>query len=198
MRRASAAPLDPAMSALAVVFSAAPGQSGAVTVSGTGTLSPGASVETLDTGALSFLSGGKLLYEIDSSAVLAAAADMLNDSAGLSIAAGSLLTLADVAATPTMVPVGTRFTMISYDGTWDNGTFNGAADDSVVTLGGDYYVINYNDENPGVNFGGGTFSNYVTLTAVPEVNASLLGGLVTLIVGLAVGGRKLHQRFVSA
>jgi fibronectin-binding autotransporter adhesin len=174
---------------------------GSVSIAG-GTLSPGASVETLDTGALSFTSGGILKYEIDSSVALASAADLINANGGvgvgLSIASGSQLTLADVAATPVTVPVGTRFTMVSYSGTWNNGTFNGAADDSVITLGGDFYVINYNDTNPGVNFGGGSFSNYLTLTAVPEVNASRLGCLVTLVVGLAVGRRKLHQRFVSA
>jgi autotransporter-associated beta strand protein len=172
--------------------------SGSVTVGGTGILSPGSSVAAFATGALSFLSGGSLHYEINSSVALASAADLLKTNGNLSIAAGSLLSLADVATTPIALPIGTKFTMVSYSGTWDGGTFDGAADDSNVTIGLNEYVINYNDTTGGSNFGGGSFSNYVTLTAVPEVNASLLGGLVTLVVGAAIGGRKLFNKSATA
>ena len=165
--------------------------SGPVTVNNSGTLSPGASVAALGTGALTFNTGSNLLYEIDSSAALNAGADLLNSSGALAIAPGVTLTLNDVATTPGSVPVGSKFTMISYSGPWDGDTFNSVPDNSVLQVGGNYFYVNYDDTTGGTNFGGGTNNTFVTLTAVPEANAFWLGGALCLVLGLAVGTRKL-------
>ena len=42
--------------------------------------------------------------------------------------------------------------------------FNGIADDSTITVGANSFTINYNDTTGGTNFGGGAFTNRVTLT----------------------------------
>jgi MYXO-CTERM domain-containing protein len=49
------------------------------------------------------------------------------------------------------------------------------ADDSAFTTGGRNWLINYNDTTSGLN--GGSYSNFVTVTAVPEPAAALIGGL---------------------
>ena len=91
---------------------------GNVTVNGGGTLSPGASIESLGTGSVTFNAGGTFKFEIDSTLVTA---DLLNASGGsLSISTGALLALSDLGTA--IVPNGTKFTMISYNGTWDGGT----------------------------------------------------------------------------
>jgi hypothetical protein len=167
---------------------------GAVTASGT--VSPGDSVGALSIGALSFTATGKFAYEVDSSASLAAAADLLNVNGNLSILAGAALNAADVGSPNSGLAGGTKFTMISYAGTWDGGIFAGAADDSIVSIGVNEYVINYNDTTGGSNFGGGSYGNYVTLTAiaVPEAGSVLLGSAVCLALGLVIGTRKLNAK----
>jgi fibronectin-binding autotransporter adhesin len=59
---------------------------------------------------------------------------------------------------------GTKFTLVDYDGSWNNVSFSGLEDDTNVTLGMNTYNANYND--------GSAF----TLTVVPEPSAALLGG----------------------
>ena len=51
-----------------------------MTVNNGGTLSPGASVAALASGALTFNTGSTLVFEIDSSALLNVAADLLDSS----------------------------------------------------------------------------------------------------------------------
>jgi hypothetical protein len=69
----------------------------------------------------------------------------------------------------TALAAGTKFTLIGYTGSWDNGVFNDPlnnpiADDSNVTVGVNTFTINYNDIAGGSNFVAGPFTNYVTLS----------------------------------
>ena len=84
--------------------------------------------------------------------------------------------LADLGANSLMAP-GTKFTLISYFGSWAAGdVFDGYADDSDFTMFGNEWRINYDDVSAG-SVNGGAFTNAVTLTVVPEPRAALLGGL---------------------
>jgi hypothetical protein len=89
-----------------------------------------------------------------------------------------------------------------FAGTWNGGTFGGYADDSLVTVGANQYLVNYNDTSGGQNFGGSDHANYMTLTAanaaaVPEASSFLFGGIVCAALAAAHFGRKLlRQRAV--
>ena len=192
------APLSSATGSGAVVVSAGTlggngAMSGGVTLNG-GTLSPGTSsgnIAALGTGALSFNSGSTFAYELDSNASPTPAADLINAAGALNIAlSGAALTIADLGNT--VLPANTKFTLISYSGTWNGNTFDTYADDSTITVGADQFVLNYNDTSAG-SVNGGSFTNAVTLTltAVPEANAFWLGGALCLVVGLTVGTRKM-------
>ena len=102
---------------------------GPVTVSGT--LSPGNSIESLGVGALTFSGTSTFVYEVDSTynVSLAAAADLVNANGNLLIASTAMLNLVDIGTPINVVQPGTKFTLISYAGTWDNGTFAGRPDD---------------------------------------------------------------------
>jgi len=170
---------------------------GDVTVNSGGSVSPGNSIDSLTLGAnLSFIAGGSFVAEIDSSAALSVAADLLNIGGNLSIASGALLNLSDIAATSQVLPDGTKFTLMSYAGTWDLGTFNLAPDGGAVLAGVNSFMIDYDDSTPGLNFPSdtpiGAGISYVTLTvaAVPEPAAFLFGGLACGLVGLGHYGRK--------
>jgi autotransporter-associated beta strand protein len=168
---------------------------GAVTVNSGGTLSPGASVESLNMGALTFTGTSTLLAEIDST-YNAWNADLINANGDLSIAPTATLTLVDVGSPQNVVLGNMKFTLISYAGAWlGNTAFANAPDDSIVPLGVNQYVINYDDSTGGSNFGGGIYGDginphFVTLTAIPEASPMLLGALVCSVIGLAYGGRK--------
>jgi autotransporter-associated beta strand protein len=164
---------------------------GAVTINSGGTLAPGTSIESLDTGALSFASGSTFSVELNSSAPLSVAADLVNATGDLTIA-NNLANLSFIASGTAVLSGGTKFTLISYTGTWNGGIFLNRADDSLVTVGVNTYVINYNDTLRGSNFDGGPAGiKYLTLTAVPEASAFVFGGLICLIVGMAYGTRAL-------
>jgi autotransporter-associated beta strand protein len=165
--------------------------SGAVVVDG-GTLAPGASIESLDVGALSFNAAGTFAAELNTNASLTVAADLVNADGNFSIAAGALLSAVDLGSGKFVN--GTKLTLISYDGTWNGGTFDTHPDDSLITVGANDYVINYNDTTGGSNFGGGTFTNYLTLTAIPEASVAVFGSLVCAVISLVHGGRKLLRR----
>jgi autotransporter-associated beta strand protein len=170
---------------------------GAVTVNGGGTLAPGNSIDSLNVGAITFGADGNggstFAVELYTNAPLSVAADLLNANGNLGIVAGAILSLVD--AGNTILTHGTKFTLISYAGTWDNGIFVGHPDDSLLTVGVNNYIINYNDTLAGLNFGGGDHGKYLTLTAsVPEASAFLFGGMVCFVLGLAYGIRVLHRR----
>lgn len=174
---------------------------GSVTVNGTaghkGTLSPGASIESLSSGSVTFNPDSRFVYEINSTAVTA---DLLNAMTGsLTIAtggAGVALDLQDLLPSGSQLAFGTKFTLISYNGTWNGGTFVGAQNLGVVTNGTNQFRINYTDQSAGGNFttetGLNTSGRFVTLTAVPELGSFITMGLVGCCV---LGAVRLGKRY---
>lgn len=71
--------------------------------------------------------------------------------------------------------LGNKFTLFSYNTGALTGTFTGYNDDTEHTFGGGLWLINYNDLTSGSN--GGTGTRFVTITAVPEPAAALLGSI---------------------
>jgi autotransporter-associated beta strand protein len=169
---------------------------GAVTVNGK--ISPGDSnIQSLGVGALSFGSSSTFVAEIDSSASLSAAADLLQSTGSLTIAAGAQLMLTDIAGTSIALPLTTKLTLMSYAlGTWNNVIFNGIGDDTEITIGANTFLFDYNDTTPGSSFGGEAVAgrSYVTLTAVPEPTAFVIGGLSCGLIGLGYIRRKYIAR----
>jgi autotransporter-associated beta strand protein len=153
----------------------------AVTVASGGTFAPGPitagpvnGIGAFATGALSV--AGTFAAELDSTASTSVGADLLNLNGNLTLT-GSTLNLSDIAGTSTLLGAGTKFTLISYSGTWINSdTFSGIADGGTVTAGANTFTIDYNDTTPGANFGGGSYSNYVTLTASGAGSGSSVSG----------------------
>src|SRR5262249_49859483 len=171
----------------------------AVFVNNGGHLAPGTSIESLDTGALTFNSGGILDYEINSNASLSQAADMLNANGSLSITNGAKLNMTD--SGNTALANGTKFTLISYGGSWNLTPFQDLSgtpltDNSLVIVGVNTYRLKYADGSGGSNFGGGTFSNFVTLTVtvVPEASAGLFGGLICVVIGSFYAARRVYRQ----
>jgi hypothetical protein len=83
--------------------------------------------------------------------------------------------------------VGNKFTLFSYDGAL-SGSFRNTgnqiiADDTEYTDAGGIWLLNYNDNTAGSNGGVSAFGTYVTITAIPEPNAALLGavGIICLL-----------------
>ena len=147
--------------------------SGAVTINTTGVLSPGASIESLATGALTLNTGSTFAYELNTAATTG---DLLDVNGNLDLNGTVTLDLAHI-GTVNALALGTKFTLISYFGSWTSGDiFNGYADDSDFTMFGNEWRIDYNDTSAG-SVNGGAFTNAVTLTVVPEPGAALLGGL---------------------
>ena len=110
-------------------------------------------------------------------------------SGNLSIASGTLLEFTDLASSVNAFADGTRFALINYSGSWDNGlfTYGGVelADGDAFFVGLEEWQINYNATSGGVNFTGDYLPNssFVTVTAVPEP-ATL--ALLAAAAGLAV------------
>lgn len=166
--------------------------SGAVTVNGT--FAPGASIESFATGALSLNAGSTFAYELDSS-VLNGDLSIVNGN--LSIAGLPTLGLTELASGS--LALGSKVTLINYSGAWDNGIFDGHADDSTFVLGSNTWLINYNDTTGGTNFSGEqTLSNFVTMTtvaAIPEPGTLALGGVVLLgFTGVGLRRRRMAKR----
>ena len=157
---------------------------GAVNV--TGILSPGASIESLAVGTTTFGGGSAFEWEYNSQTVTA---DLLDINGNLNLDGSVTLTLIDLAELSTAISQGTKFTLISYTGAWDSGTFSGYADDSTFSFGGMDWVINYDDATGGNNFSGdqGGASGFVTMTVVPEPSSL---GLALIAGGLLVTRRR--------
>jgi autotransporter-associated beta strand protein len=155
------------------------GTGNVVTISNGAVLAPGASPGTLlVNGDLSFASGSTFSAELQTSGGLTG--DLVDLSGDLEILSGAVLDLS-LFGSDAALTNGTKFSLFSYSGSWNSGTFNGYADDSDFTLGLNQFRIDYNDTVAGLN--GGSYSNFVTLTAVPEPRAALLAtiGLLALL-----------------
>ncbi len=105
-------------------------------------------------------------------------------AADLGIVAGDL-TLTD-GATLELFQLGNyttndTFTLFSYSGTF-SGNFTGLADDSTFTGAGGLWRINYDATAAGLNGGTVVDARYVTVTAIPEPAAIILGGLGMLVL----------------
>lgn len=139
-----------------------------VLVNTNGTLSPGASIESLSSGALTMNSGSTFFYEaLDNSAT---GADLMKVNGALSLTDVILdLSATDLAA-GTWTP-GDKLTLISYTGSAITSGFAGYVDDTSYLFGSNNWVINYNDTVKGTNYSSeATGTAFVTLTvaAVPE------------------------------
>jgi autotransporter-associated beta strand protein len=103
-------------------------------------------------------------------------ADLANVTGNLSIGTGTILDLVQLGTYTT----GSKYTIASYTGTL-TGTYAGLANGSQFNDAGGTWQITYNDTAAGLN--GGTGPSYITITAIPEPSALLLGSLSLL--GLA-------------
>lgn len=168
---------------------------GAVTVLAGGTLSPGASIESLAAGATTLSGTSTFFYELDSSASLSEAADLFVSNGNVSIGTGAILDLLDLAGSPTAFAEGTKFTLISYGtSTWNAGLFtyqsNELTDGEIFTAGLNQWEIRYADPTGGSNFTGDQLpGDSVTITVVPEPVT-----LAILATGLLAMGLRLHRR----
>jgi len=173
---------------------------GGVTIEG-GILSPGASIESLATGALVF-NGGTFYYEMDSSAAASVAADFQNVFGNLALSGTVALDLTDLAATPAAFTPDTSLSLIKYAGTWNGGFFtyagNELGNNEVFTAGPNTWRINYGATVGGLNFAseygepGGRFINLtaVNLTAVPEPGSWIALGC---LIGSGAFLRRRHR-----
>ena len=175
---------------------------GAVTVDSGGTLSPGASIATLTSGALTLHSGSTFAFEMNSS-THAADLQVVNGDLTLDSSTGSkvYLTVADLAGPPGVF-AGT-LSLIHYAGAFSGGFFTyvdaldhetSLTEGSQFTLGANTWKISYTATVGGLNVPDGStghFINLTNLTAIPEPGSLLaLGGL--LGIGLCLrrrGGR---------
>jgi autotransporter-associated beta strand protein len=159
------------------------GGSGAIagTVTVSATLSPGTSIESLATGALTMASGSSYVFEVAGNS--STGADLVAVNGTLSLTDVSLdfdaATLAALASGSWVG--GDKITLISYSGTGITSGFDGYADDTSYVFGSNEWTFNYNDTLVGDNFLSDATANgqnrFVTMTLVPEPGAALLGGL---------------------
>jgi hypothetical protein len=87
---------------------------------------------------------------------------------------------------------GNKITLIGYStGTWNSGLFtylgNTLDDDSNFTFSGIDWTFDYNDDVAGANYNSDLASftssgRFVTMTAIPEPSAALLGGIGMLLL----------------
>ena len=169
---------------------------GGISVNSGGTLAPGASVQSLSSGALSFASGSTFAYELDSGAAASAGADLQRVSGNLTLNGTVTLTLANLSVGT--FALGTKFTLINYNGSWNNGlfTYNASAltDDSTFSFNGQTWEIDYNATSGGTNFSSEFLasSSYVNLTAVvPESSSFVLAVLSLMVMVIFRRRRKL-------
>ena len=142
---------------------------GALTVSTA--LAIGNSPGTIDFSAgLTLGNSSTYNFELVGGTTGANSADLGNVNGLLTIGTGVILDLAQFGAGA--YTLNDKFTLFSYDTL--SGTFNGLADGAQFTDAGGIWQINYNDT---VGTNGGSESNFVTITAIPEPEAALLGGL---------------------
>ena len=144
---------------------------GAVNV--TGVLSPGASIETLASGALTLNNLSKFAYEVNSSVAATVGADLQKVTGDLALNGTVTLNLTDIASIKTAFTTGTIFSLINYTGVWNSGLFTYNAvplgDDTQFSFGDNVWQIDYNAATGGANFSGeyaGDTDSFVNITAI--------------------------------
>ena len=133
------------------------------------------SIGTMNFSSLSLGSTSSFIYQMTGGlAPIAGSADLGYVTGALAINTSSILDLVELGT----YTVGNKFTLFAYDGAL-TGNFNGLANNTIFLddLSNSWQII-YNDGTAGLNGGVGT--NYVTITAIPEPGAALLGGLGVL------------------
>ena len=155
----------------------------AVNINSGGILSPGSSIETLGSGALTFNHNSTLEYEVDSSVSTSIGADLQKVTGDLGLNGTVNLMLTDLALTAAAFADGTTFTLINYTGMWNNGLFTYDGDAIVnggtFTAGLNTWQMDYNATTGGLNFNGeySGDSKYVNITAIiPEPSSTLFLG----------------------
>ncbi len=125
------------------------------------------STAELAVGATTFGNGSTFEWEYNSQTVTA---DLLDINGSLTLNGSVTLSLVDLAEIGQLFANDTKFTLMSYNGSWNNGTFSGYADDSKFTFAGNQWIINYNDATGGSNYSSEQIgsSSFVTMTVVPE------------------------------
>jgi autotransporter-associated beta strand protein len=172
-----------------------------ITLAG-GTLAPGASIESLDiTGTVS-LNSGAFHWEFSGGPPpltnAPVGADVLNVSGALTIATATNITGANLG---TDLLAGTKFVAISYNSTLTGVFGNALLDDDFVTIGGNQFIINYDDINfsGAINFNQALYGTAVTLTAIPEPSSILgLGFVGAIMIGAARIRKQYTLRRISA
>ena len=164
---------------------------GSVTVQTGGTFAPGNSIESIATGNLALLASAVFAQEIDKSVVPDISGDLAATTGSLSITSGAILTLNEL-GTSGAWGAGDTITLIGYStGTWNNGLFTYLGDtlndDSTFTFSGIDWTFDYDDLTAGDNYNSDlsaftASARYVTMTAVPEPRAALLGGIGMLML----------------
>lgn len=152
---------------------------GSATINSGGTLSPGASIETLASGALTFANDSTFHYEIDSSVPSSSGADLMIVAGNLSFSGTVTLSLDNLALSPSAVPVGTTFSLINYSGTWNDGLFThnavSLANNAAFTFNSQVWQITYDAPTGGENFTSQFITgSFVNITAIPEPSAAVL------------------------
>jgi autotransporter-associated beta strand protein len=143
------------------------GSGAVVLIQSGGNLSPGNSPGMLTVnGNLTLSLGSTFDCEVFSGSVLADSMD-INGVLSLNDTALSLTNLGTYVANE-------KFTLFAYESLI--GTFDGLADDTTFTAAGGEWLINYNDTTGGLNTAA-VGTSYITLTAVPEPSALLIGAL---------------------
>lgn len=159
---------------------------GIVNVSGV--LSPGASIETLNTGTLSLTNGSSLVHELNSGVATAVGSDLLLVTGNLNLAGTVGLTLSDLASPTVVFNVNDVFSIINYTGTWNGGLFtfggNELANAEEFSFGLNTWRINYNALTGGLNFANEYVSgSFVNLTVIPEPDiAALIGAFGAILL----------------
>lgn len=162
----------------------------AVNINSGGTLSPGASIETLGSGALTFNNSSAFEYEVNSSVATSVGADLQKVTGNLDLNGTVTLTLTDLAVPPVAFADTTKFTLINYSGAWNDGLFtyagNAVANGATFTAGLNTWQLDYNAVTGGLNFSGEYYAGgrFVNITAVPEPTtwALLAASLAVVIV----------------
>lgn len=159
---------------------------GPVAIAAGGMLSPGVGIESLAVGAVSLFDGSAFVSELNSSAPLSSAGDLLSIAGDLSLTGTVDLMLLDLAVSPAALPNGTTLSLVSYTGGWNGGLFrfggSTLVDGATFSAGTQLWAIDYDAAIGGMNFTGDQLAaaSFVNLVAVPEpasVTALVIGAV---------------------